>query len=102
MPHPIYGDPKHELDTVHFVLWLPRPSRELPARCQALGRSETSRSALWTVDIDWEDGGDQHGYHAGDFLSHVAMVALQDHPTSQRQVDACMVGEGWAQDELPM
>lgn len=100
MPHPIYGDPSHELEAVSLHIWLPSRRLDLPTRVMAAGRANTSRTALWTIEQTWATGEDAHGYNVGDFCSHVAMVCLQDHPTSQQQVDACMVGEGWAQDPL--
>lgn len=102
MPHPIYGDPNHKLEQVTFTLTLPEATNGHLTTITAAGRSSTCRTALWTMEQSWQRDEQAHGYQPGDALSHIVMVAMQDRPTGQRQVDACMVGEGWAQDELPM
>ena len=102
MPHPIYGDPKHELDEVHVSLWLPTPKNAHVTAVQMLGVAETQRGSLWCLKERWERHETRGGYEASDFVHHAIMVALQDWPTSQQQMEACLIGEGWAQDELPL
>lgn len=100
MPHPIYGDPLHDLEQVTFTLTLPRTTNGHLTTVSAAGRSSTCRTALWTAEESWQRDAQRHGYEPGDYVSHVVMVAMQDRPSSQLQVDACLVGEGWAQDPL--
>lgn len=100
MPHPIYGDPNHDLEQVTFTLTLPRPTNGNLTTLAAAGRASTCRTALWTAEESWAQGEQRHGYEPGDAASHWVMVFMQDRPTGQRQVDACLVGEGWSQDPL--
>ena len=100
MPHPIYGDPNHELHQVVITITLPRPENGGQTSLAAHGRSDTCRTALWTLEDLWSSVEQRHGYEPADAASHIVMVSMQDHPTSQRQVEACMVGEGWAQEPL--
>lgn len=98
--HKIWGDPAHELEAVHFQLYLPTKFNERTTTVVATGTSRTSRPSMWVLREEWSASEIEHGYQASDALSHVALVALQDHPTSQAQMEACMVGEGWAQPGL--
>ena len=100
MPHPIYGDPAHELLTVDFQLTLPTRENEFITKLTAWGRSTTSRSALWRVHEQWSWSEQEKGQQPSDSIAHVLLVAYQDRPTSQAQVEACLVGEGWAQPPL--
>lgn len=100
MPHPIYGDPNHELEQVTITITLPKATNGWLTTVATAGRSSTCRTALWTMEESWERGETRSGYEPADHASHVVMVCAQDHPTSQRQVEACMVGEGWSQDPL--
>lgn len=100
MPHPIYGDPNHELEQVVFTLTLPQATNGWLTTLATHGRSSTCRTALWTLEDEWERDAQRRGYEPADAASHLVMVVMQDHPTSQRQVEACVVGEGWAQEPL--
>lgn len=100
MPHPIFGDPNHELQQVTFTLTLPAATNGHLTTVAIAGRSDTCRTALWTDEYSWQRDEQEHGYQPGDYVSHAVLVAMQDRPTAQRQWDACLVGEGWAQDPL--
>lgn len=101
MPHPIYGAPQHKLDELTMKLWLPGPDNDHVTTVLIHGQSCTKRGSLWTDSWHWERDEDQQVYGPVDHLSHSVLCALQDWPTSQEQYDACIKGEGWAQDELP-
>jgi hypothetical protein len=100
MPHPIYGAPQHELLTVDFKLDLPTRDNDHVTKLTVWGRSTTSRSALWRLHEAWEWGEQVAGQQPSDSIAHALLVAYQDRPTSQAQVEACMVGEGWNQPTL--
>lgn len=100
MPHPIYGDPVHKLEQVTFTLTLPEITNGFLTTLAAAGRSSTCRTALWTTEQSWQRDEQDHGYQPGDAASHLVMVVMQDRPTGQRQVEACLVGEGWTQEPL--
>lgn len=102
MPHPVYGPPQHRLDEVVFKLWLPTPANGHQTVVAATGVSSTQRASLWHVKETWEPNRTRGGYEPSDFIVHSALVACQDHPTSQEQYEACIRGEGWCQDELPL
>lgn len=102
MPHPIYGDPSHALETVEFSLVLPVRSNEHRTSLQCIGRSGTARSALWVVKESWSWSEQEAGLQPTDAMAHVGLVSLQDRPTSQQQVEACLIGEGWSQLTLDL
>lgn len=102
MPHPIFGEPAHQLHEVAYKLWLPTADTGYQTIVAATGVSNTKRGSLWHVLETWEPNRTRGGYEPSDFIVHSALVALQDHPTSQEQYEACVRGEGWCQDELPL
>lgn len=101
MPHPIYGDPKHILEEVTVKLWLPTHKRDGVTKVHMYGHASTQRRALWREIDEWTPDEGRGGYGPSDLIHHAVLCALQDHPTSQEQYEACLRGEGWAQDELP-
>lgn len=103
MPHPIYGPPQHRMTELAIKLWLPTKENGRKTTLQAFGISETSRGSLWSLREEWSASDVQPGgYEPTDALHHLAMVAMQDQPTTQAQVEACLVGEGWKQLELDL
>lgn len=102
MPHPIYGDPNHVLESVELRLYLPARYSDGTTRLTAYGQASTCRTALWSISETWSPADVHAGLLPTEAAHHILLVASQDHPTSQRQMEACMVGEGWAQDPLPM
>lgn len=101
MPHPIYGPPNHVLTTVEFKLYLPTPKNGRRTRLEASGRSETSRTALWSVTESWAPEEVRAGLEPTDALHHLALVASQDLPHSQTGLEASLVGSGWGDVPLP-
>lgn len=102
MPHPIYGPPSHRLTTVHFVLTLPTKENGRHSRLEAHGRSSTSRAALWSVSETWTQSEQDAGLQPTDALHHLGLVAMQDQPITQRQLELGLTGQGWEQLELPL
>lgn len=97
MPHPVYGDPQHPLERVVITITVPRKVNDRRTHLEAYGWSSGKRSSLWHLREEWDVTETRGGYEASDMAHHIAMVALQDHPTSQAQMDACLIGEGWTQ-----
>lgn len=100
MPHPIYGDPNHRLERVEFTLIVPTAENGRRTALAARGTSGTARAGMWLVQEEWSAAEQERGYQPADALQHIALVALQDRPTSQSQVEACLIGEGWCQNPL--
>lgn len=103
MPHPIFGPANHTLETVRFTLRLPTPSNGRKTVVEASGWSSTKRASLWhhTESYDFSDMM-PGGYDPADVLHHVALVALQDHPSSQHHFEMSIRGVGWEQLELDL
>lgn len=101
MPHPIYGDPNHVLTSVEVRLYLPTRYESGETRLTAYGQSTTCRTALWSIGESWTPADVHAGLSPAEAAHHVLLTAIQDQPTSQRQMEACLVGEGWAQPQLP-
>lgn len=102
MAHPIWGKPQHQLLRVTFTLELPTSQNGRTTRLIAVGSSETARASMWVVRETWSPSEQEAGLQPADALHHVALVALQDHPTSQTQMEACLIGEGWEQLQLDL
>lgn len=102
MPHPIYGAPSHELEAVYVHLVLPNRANEHKTTLHVTGTSGTSRPALWVLREAWSWSEQQAGLQPCDAVTHALLVALQDRPTSQAQMEACMIGEGWVQESLDL
>jgi hypothetical protein len=101
MPHPIYGPPSHELETVTFRLTIPTRRNNRTTALEVHGRTSTQRSHLWYIHETWTPAEIEHGLQASDAIHHLALIALQDHPSSQAQVESCLTGQPWSQLELP-
>lgn len=89
------------LASVSFRLWVPEPGQSDTVRLTASGWDREENRRLWLLHETWshpEVGRD--GYEPSDAISHVVLVALQDRPETQAQMESCMIGEGWAQDAL--
>lgn len=102
MPHPIYGPPSHQLDSIIITLHLPTARNGRITRMEAQGRSSTSRASLWSVSETWTRDEQRAGLEPSDAVHHLALVALQDHPASQSHLEASLTGQGWEQLELPL
>jgi hypothetical protein len=100
MPHPIWGPPDHELETVTITLTLGTRRNGRHTKVQAHGSSSTRRVPLWSVSEAWTSGEVQAGLQPGDAIHHIALVALQDRPTSQNHMERSLMGEGWEQLSL--
>lgn len=102
MPHPIYGKPTHQLESVTFALHLPRRANGYLTRLEAAGRASTSRSALWTVSETWTTDEQEAGLQPTDALHHLSLIAVQDTPSSQEALFRALTGELYIQEELPL
>ena len=102
MPHPIYGPPAHELDSVLLTLHLGTPRNGHRWRLEVQGRSATSRASLWSISEAWERSEQRGGYEPTDAAHHVLLAAAQDRCTSLAHLQASLRGEGWEQLELPL
>lgn len=87
MPHPIYGPPEHRLATVEARLEVPTRANDYWTRLHVVGRSTTKRAALWTVTEAWQATGRDLGLVPVDALHLVALIALQERPRSQAEVE---------------
>nr|CRY96647.1 hypothetical protein [uncultured prokaryote] len=97
MPHPIYGPPSHELDSIHLTLHVGTPRNGRRWLLEAHGRSSTSRASLWSVREGWAPTEQRGGYEPTDAAHHLLLAAAQDRPASQSHLEACLRGEGWEQ-----
>lgn len=102
MPHPIYGAPQHELESIRLTLYLPTVSNGRTTKLEAHGRASTQRGSLWNVQETWSRDEIERGYQASDAISHLVLVSLQDRPTTQRQLELGLTGQGWEQLQLDM
>lgn len=102
MPHPIYGDPVHQLTSVEMKLYLPRRYKNGQFSLTAYGRSATCRESLWSIQETWTTAEVRSGLPPSEAAAHVLLTAIQDSPSSQRQMEACLVGEGWTQPQLDL
>lgn len=102
MPHPIYGPPDHRLEVVTIRLHLPSRSTSWVGRAQATGESSTSKRSLWSDRLVVECLSTNDGLGLADYAHHLALVALQDRPVNQAQLDRALKGgDRWTEDELP-
>lgn len=101
MPHPIYGKPSHQLETVTFTLHLPRRSNGYLTRLEAAGRASTSRAALWTASETWTTDEQEAGLQPTDALHHLSLIAVQDTPASQEALFRALTGVMWVEEQLP-
>lgn len=93
---------KHELDRVELHLDLRDPLGDGEQGIRAVGRSEHKRTALWVYQETFVPGDFlAKGYSAADALHHIALVCVQDRPSSLERLDfALRGGLSYAQDEL--
>lgn len=93
---------RHTLDRVELHLDLRDPLGDGETGIRAVGRSETKRSALWTYQETFLRGDLLvKGYSAADALHHIALVCVQDRPSSLERLDfALQGGLSYTQDEL--
>lgn len=83
MSHPTFGQPVHKLETVAIKLWLPHRKNDFKATLLATGEASTKRFPLWSHREDWPDPLEVVGMTLTDAAAHLALVAVQDQPTSQ-------------------
>lgn len=102
MPHQIYGKPSHQLETVTLTLHLPLRRNGYLTRLEASGRSSTKRGSLWSVSEQWTVDEQAAGLQPSDAVHHLALIALQDHPSSQEALFRQLTGQRWIQEELPL
>lgn len=101
MPHPIYGPPSHQLETVTFTLQLPTRRNQYLTRLEVRGEASTKRSSLWSVSESWTPAEQEAGLQPADALHHLALIALQDRPSSQEELFRQLTGEPHIQETLP-
>lgn len=101
MPHPVFGPPSHQLDTVELKLYLPDRRNGYMTRLEVSGRSETSRAALWTVREQWLPPEVEAGLQPADAANHVLLTALQDRPDCQSALERQLAGGGYQDVPLP-
>lgn len=101
MPHPIYGPPSHRLEVVHFRLALPLKRNGYLTSLAVKGESSTSRSSLWTISETWTPDEQEAGLQPTDALHHIALIAVQDRPSSQDAMFRQLTGEPYIQEVLP-
>lgn len=65
----------------------------------AEGRCDRKRGTIWTYNETIE--ADQDRYSAPDLVHHLALVAIQDRPTTDLALTRGLCGSAWEQPELP-
>lgn len=101
MPHPLYGPPRHRLESVELTLTLPSRRNGYQTFLAVRGRASTSRSDLWVVRETWNPSEVDAGLQPTDAAYHVLLVAAQDRPDSQSALEAQLTGGGWEDVPLP-
>lgn len=101
MPHPIYGHPTHELETVTATLKLPTPRTGLDTTLEVQGRSSTQRRALWSYRESWGAGEQRGGLEPADTLHWLILAAIQDRPGSPEGLKRSITPQGWQDVQLP-
>ena len=102
MPHPIYGPPSHVLETVTFTLHLPLRRNQYLTRLEVRGEASTRKDRLWFVSETWTTEEQSAGLQPSDAIHHLALIALQDSPSTQEALFRQLTGERWVQEELPL
>lgn len=87
MNHKIYGKPNHKLDTVSIKLWLPTAASNWQSKLLVMGDTYTQRSSLWSHCEMWSDPLEVTGMTMTDAVHHIALIAVQDRPTTQEMFD---------------
>lgn len=88
---------KHQLMRVEMKLIL--VSRTNQVAVEAKGFAHTKRGPLWSVNEAF-DPKDQYG--PADHLNHIVLVALQDQPRNEADLNTALRGgRGWEDQELP-
>lgn len=102
MPHPIYGPPEHKLEYVLLRLVLPLRSNDYESRVTAFGHSQTKRGFLWSFSESWAHDmkGDEYG--PADAVHHLALVALQDRPTTSSALELSLRGGNDTSEQPPL
>lgn len=101
MPHPIYGQPRHQLETVTVRITLPSPTNGFVTQARAVGEASTRRTSLWSESVSWSADEVTHGLQPADWVNHVVLCTLQDRPASQEALDDSLIGQGWEDVQLP-
>ena len=65
----------------------------------AAGACDRKRGAIWTYNETI--GVDEGRYSAADLIHHLALVAIQDRPSTDLALTRGLCGSGWEQPELP-
>lgn len=88
---------RHQLESVEVRLSVPKPGFRAGVVIQ--GRSSGKRDPLWVLREDFLPD-DEYG--AADFINHVMMVALQDAPRNEADLNRAMLGGAqWEDVQLP-
>lgn len=84
---------QHRLDRVELHLDLRDPVGDGEVGIRAVGRSETSRTALWTYQETFLPScHTEKGYGPADALHHISLVCQQDRPNSIERLDFALRG----------
>lgn len=94
--------PHHRLHRVEFTLHLPHDPGDRSSVMRASGHSDTRRAALWHYHEAFDSTIDaEKGYGVADALHHVALVALQDRPSSLDRLQFSLSGGlAWEQGQM--
>lgn len=101
MPHPIYGPPEHELETITVTYHLPSLRNGLEARVEVLGTSSTKRGYLWTYRESWRPGEQRADLEPTDVIHWAVLAAAQDRVASQEAFNRATSPQGWQDVQLP-
>lgn len=102
MPHPIYGPTEPRLTAVRLVLTLPTNANDRSSRLDVYGECSTQRGTLWHVQERWNAAEHRAGLEPTDAAHHALLVAMQDRPRSQAEVERALSGGAlWYDEPLP-
>lgn len=101
MPHPVYGPPGHQLETVKLTVRLPDQRNGRLTIIEATGETSTQRGPLWTYRETWTADETRGGMEPADVAHWLLLAALQDRPPSQEAFSRSTTPGGWEDVPLP-
>lgn len=102
MPHPIYGPPSHDLESIRLTLHLGSLRNNHVTRLELQGSTSTKRGHLWYYRELWSPSDQSAGLQPVDTAHWALLAAAQDRPNTQEALERCLMPGGWEDVQLPM
>jgi hypothetical protein len=100
MPHPIFGPPAHELETIRLVLSLPTTRNGRLTGLTVHGGSSTKRGDLWSYRETWTAEEQRGLLEPTDMVHWIVQATAQDRPMDQATLERCLLPGGW--EDVPL